>query len=262
MGGFWSCKSVDLFYCANKDNPMKGVAKFSSWNTVSSRIAGISFAAVVLIGAALFTAQISLGGDESTTPSKSAQDLIKTLEGMDARLVTRDTNGTVVALSVPCDHFTEAEVSATSELHSLKKLTLIGWSGNWALYKSPARVANLDELTNLVTLNFRCFTKNGLEPGVLNQVSKMTQLRELSLYYSRPPTDEYYSITNLINLRVLRIFPDEKFGDKELLVIRSLTNLNELRLDDTGVTRVGTKFLSFRRNLTNLVIRYKDPPER
>ena len=241
---------------------MKGVAKSGSWNERFPKIAGISFAAIVLIGATLFTTQTSLGGDESTTPSKSAQDLIKTLEAMRASLVTRDTNGAIVGLYLPCDHFTATEVSAISELHSLKALTLVGWSGSWALYKSPARIAGLDKLTNLVTLNFRCFTKNGLEPGVLNQVSKMTQLRELSLYYSPPPAEDYYLLTNLVNLRMLGIFPDKNFGDKELFAVRNLTNLNDLRLIDTEVTREGTKFLSFRRNLTNLVIRYKEPPER
>jgi len=217
--------------------------------TFGKKIVGIIAVFVSLIQCATF------GGEGGSNISLAAAELVKKIEVEFPRMATRDTNELLIGLSVPSKYNDDRSLRLISEIESIRALKLIGTPSANAPALTPVGIMYLERMSNLVSLEFFCYQKAGLNAGVLSTAAKITQLRDFYLYYSEAPSEEYNSVTNMMNLTSLRVVGCSNFGDAELRVVTNLAGLKTLVLNGTGVTHRGTNMLKDSLTITNVHFR-------
>jgi hypothetical protein len=93
--------------------------------------------------------------------------------------------------------------------------------------------------------------------GVLEEICRLQQLREVSLTAACPEIREYSALSNLTALSSLSISYCPSFDDTAMAVLPSLLSLGKVELKWNGLTERGTNVLNRLPLLTNAVIRLK-----
>jgi len=217
---------------------------------VPTKRSGISFVKCVLL-----IACVVVGGQSSRGDSLEVSNLVSQI----ATFAEYDESGKLISMEISSRYHNERNIKLVSEIPSLKELIFRGNSGSNAVPLTPAVMGYVTGMTNLTKLSLACFISNRLKDGVLNEVSKMRQLENLTLFYSEAPKEEYSGLTNLVNLTKLRIICSTNFGDAELQLLTNLTKLRELELEDNSVTSNGTNLLKNLKSLTNVVFEPRQP---
>src|SRR5207248_2200930 len=75
-----------------------------------------------------------------------------------------------------------------------------------------------------------------LRPGLLASISSLTNLRALTLTMAAAPQAEYNLLTNIASLEELQISQAPSFGEPQLLQLRHMARLRNLRLIRTSLT--------------------------
>lgn len=194
----------------------------------------------------------TFGGENDTNISFATLDIVKAIEAETPYGVTRDTNGLLIGLSIPSKYNDDRSLQLISEVESLRRLKINGTPSVHAPALTPVGIAYLERMSNLVSLEFACFQREGLNVGILTSASRLRQLREFYLYFSEAPSGEYNAITNMVNLTHLKVVWCSNFGDRELQLVTNLTSLTTLVLVDTGVSPRGTNVIKNSPSITNL----------
>ena len=183
--------------------------------------------------------------------SADARLLVGTIADQFPALVSRDTNGHVIALGLPSQYKDAHSISLICEIPSLRKLKIYGtpWVGTPVLTEASAKL--LTRMTNVTSLSFDCF-QQGLKKGVLVHASSMKQLEEFRLYFSDAPPGDYKYLKSMTNLTTLSIQWCKGFGDQQATVLTNLPRLRTLQLVATGLSPEGTNVLSACHALTNI----------
>jgi hypothetical protein len=111
--------------------------------------------------------------------------------------------------------------------------------------------SRLRGMTNLESIGMAC--GGSLKPGVFSEICQMRGLRKLNLISARPPAaEEYSAVTNLQNLTEFSVSYCQNFGDRELCLLTNLPNLKSLKINYSGITPEGMRFLHQMTSLTNV----------
>jgi hypothetical protein len=145
------------------------------------------------------------------------------------------------------------------EFKSITNLNLNGLTTTNSQTLTPAGVDQLSALPNLAKLSLVCFQERGLNPGVLESVSRLRQVRDLQLYYANAPPAEYASLSKMSNLTSLSVQNGVTFGNHELLALTNLPGLARLELIDTGVKSEATNVLVAVGTLTSFRFKPRGP---
>ena len=160
----------------------------------------------------------------------------------------RDRASNVVSLHLGPNAVHEGNLAMVSRLESLQELRIQAPSR----YVTPQVAARISHMTNLTSLGLACAFN--LQPGVVDEISKMRGLQSLTLYYARPPANEYASLTNLTALTSFRLVNCTNFTDLDLPLLTNLTKLTNLEITYSSLTRSATNVLGSLTNLTHLKI--------
>jgi hypothetical protein len=179
------------------------------------------------------------------------------LKSIDELDIQKDGQGQVVSLALRSRNATDQNLSLVSTLSRLQELTITGrgWPSNrWTL----DGLSQLKRMTNLSTLGIGCLSPQpDKNPQFLHEVSRLQQLRSLSLVCASQETQEYSALTNLQNLTTLHISYDTNFGNAELSLLTNLPSLKSIDLYGASVTPKGTNVLSQMPGLTNVTVWFR-----
>jgi hypothetical protein len=189
--------------------------------------------------------------------SQTAIELVNRIEKAFPDLVSRNSNGMPESLELPSEHIDAQSLALVSEFDTIHTLKLNGLPGTNAAGLSSKGIACLAEMHNLRSLALRCFPARGLNRGVFESISRLTQVRKLTLYSAAPPREEYVCITNMAQLSSVRILWCTNFGDDELRWVTNLAHLGELVLMGTSVSPSGTNILRHAGSVTNVVVKMR-----
>jgi hypothetical protein len=201
---------------------------------------------------------LAFGGESNGSVSLGASNLVKQIAAEFPNMVTRDTNGVLIGLSIPSKYNDDRSLRLISEIQSIRRLRILGTPSAHASPLTPVGIEHLQRMGNLVSLEFACFQKSGLNVGVLRSASSISQLQEFQLYFSEAPPDDYVFLSNMVKLTSLSLDSCSNFGDKQLQTVTNLTRLTQLILINTDVTSNGTNILKQLPSLTNLYVRPGD----
>jgi hypothetical protein len=165
--------------------------------------------------------------------------------------VVRDSNSTVISIRLRQKDATDENLRLVSLIPTVRELVIQGRPAQGGLTTNGIRY--LSRLTNLVTMRVCCMGFMGR--GVLEEICKLRQLREVSLSAACAATHEYFMLSNLTRVSSLHISYCTNYSDAELIAIRQLPNLRSLELKWTGVTLGATNVLTGMPSLTNVAFR-------
>jgi hypothetical protein len=207
------------------------------------------------ITCALVVQCVGLADENEIGESRAGLRLVTQIATEFPNMVTRDANGVLIGLTVPGKYYDDHSLRVISAIPSIRTLKLIGNARG----RGPTveGIKYLERMTNLMSLAFACFQKQGLGVGVFYSASKIGQLKEFQLYFAEAPSGEYRSLTNMLELTRLELHFCFNFRDAELKNLTKLTKLRQLALIDTGVTRSGTNMLKGLVSITNLYVRVR-----
>lgn len=168
--------------------------------------------------------------------------------------VVRDPNGAIVSLGVPSQYVDDTNLELIGSLSAVPEISIYLDSDRKrvAPILTEMGISSLARIANLRSLKLVCL--NRLDKGVLRGVSKITQLRHLTIYNIPFSSDEFQWLGDMTNLTDLEVDTCKSFGNKEASYLKNLTNLHTLQLIRTSVSQDLSNALSSIQSLTNIVI--------
>ena len=179
---------------------------------------------------------------------RTLDKLLKAIAGTGIIPPVRDTNGQLRSLTLSWNETSAENIDCVSRFESIRNLNLQVRRNE---FTRPV-AESVSHMTNLVELQLACGFD--LQPGVIEEVSKLNGLRTLKLYYSRSPKNEYASLTNLHQLELLQFASCTNFADVELSLMTNFPKLTNLEILGSSVSLGATNVLSALTNLTHLVV--------
>ena len=133
--------------------------------------------------------------------------------------------------------------------HSLPRLSEL------RLGASPFKESNLQYMANLPSLTVLRISKSHVTDEGVKHISKIRNLRSLSLTGNTQITDEGIKfLAANRSLQYLRLSEDSKITDKSIPIFAALTNLKRLDLGGTAITAPAMEKLKVLKQLENIQI--------